>query len=76
MYYSILNVLDVTPNLIAMGFPANDVESLYRNSMEDVKKFFNSRHPDHYMIYNLCEERKYHHSNFNGKVREYPFVDH
>lgn len=36
-----------------MGFPAENIESIYRNSMADVIKFFNLRHADHYRIYNL-----------------------
>lgn len=28
------------------------------------------------MIINLCSERKYKHSHFNGMVREFPFNDH
>jgi len=27
--------------VIAMGFPAIDYEAIYRNSMEDVQRFFN-----------------------------------
>lgn len=59
-----------------MGFPAIDYESIYRNSMEDVQKFFKMRHKGHYKIINLCSERKYDHSFFDGNVSEYPFEDH
>ena len=30
----------ILPNVIAMGFPALGTESLYRNSMADIKNFF------------------------------------
>lgn len=59
-----------------MGYPANDYEAIYRNSMADVQKFFNERHKNHYRIINLCSERKYNHAYFDGNVSEYPFDDH
>ena len=73
--YSIIIILDITEKIIAMGFPAENIESIYRNSMQDVRRFFDSVHPGHYKVYNLCEERKYDHSNFN-QVAEFPFQDH
>ena len=31
--YSIIIILDITEKIIAMGFPAENIESIYRNSM-------------------------------------------
>ena len=45
--------------LIAMGFPSEGMEALYRNSMSEVKRFFNERHADKFKIYNLCHEKAY-----------------
>ena len=59
-----------------MGFPAENYESLYRNSMKDVYKFFTNRHKDHYKVYNLCSERKYSTKAFDGMFEEFPFDDH
>jgi len=41
-----------------MGYPANTyIEKHYRNDMEECKEFFNTRHPNHYKVYNLCIEK-------------------
>jgi len=61
-----------------MGFPAEKLESIYRNSMVDVKGFFNSRHPSQYRIYNLCAEDKYQYNSahFNDNVGLFGCYDH
>uniref|UniRef100_A0A7N0TMQ3 Phosphatase tensin-type domain-containing protein n=1 Tax=Kalanchoe fedtschenkoi TaxID=63787 RepID=A0A7N0TMQ3_KALFE len=72
-----LDMTYITENIIAMGFPAGDmssgffgyVEGLYRNHMEEVISFFETHHKGKYKVYNLCSERLYDASLFEGKVR-------
>ncbi|KAL8541460.1 hypothetical protein ACS0TY_002650 [Phlomoides rotata] len=79
-----LDMTYITENIIAMGFPAGDmssgffgyVEGFYRNHMEEVIKFFETYHKDKYKVYNLCSERLYDASLFEGKVACFPFDDH
>lgn len=79
-----LDLAYITDNIIAMGFPAGDlssgllgyVEGFYRNHMEEVINFFETHHKDKYKVYNLCSERLYDASLFEGKVACFPFNDH
>ena len=70
-----LDLTYITTKIIAMGLPSTSLEGLYRNPMEEVQKFFNTRHPSHYKIYNLCEEKNYPQNTFY-KQGYFPFKDH
>jgi len=72
-----LDLSYILPNVIAMGFPSQGIEGLYRNHMEDVQRFFNKKYYPNYKIYNLCSERKYDEQSFNGFCSQtYTFDDH
>ena len=72
----------VPGRLIAMGFPAVGIEAKYRNSLDEVRRFFGTYHPaNRWRVYNLCEERVYIGEDIGGAshadcLRHFPFDDH
>ncbi|XP_072466552.1 phosphatidylinositol 3,4,5-trisphosphate 3-phosphatase TPTE2-like [Notamacropus eugenii] len=71
-----LDLTYITDNVIAMSFPSSGGQSLYRNPIKEVVRFLDTKHPDHYKIYNLCSERTYNHSYFHNRVERFPIDDH
>ena len=71
-----LDLTYITPRIIAMGFPSTGREGFFRNPLAEVQRFFESRHPGRYRVYNLCSERAYDPIEFAGRATRYPFDDH
>lgn len=71
-----LDLAYITPNLVAMGFPSEGSESIFRNPYNQVLDFFEKYHKDKYLIINLCSERSYPADHFGGKFARFPFDDH
>eukprot|EP01064_Diplonema_japonicum_P034356 TRINITY_DN7096_c0_g1_i1.p1 TRINITY_DN7096_c0_g1~~TRINITY_DN7096_c0_g1_i1.p1 ORF type:complete len:569 (+),score=154.25 TRINITY_DN7096_c0_g1_i1:59-1765(+) len=71
-----LDLVYVTPQLIAMGYPASGREAFYRNSLEEVEQFLGLHHKSHFRVYNLCKEREYSKRVLSGAWERFPFEDH
>ena len=62
-----------------MGYPSSGCETLYRNNIKDVIRFFSDTHKNNIKVYNLCiePERIYDKSVFKGvSVGLFPSKDH
>ena len=76
-YYD-LDMAYITERVIGMGFPATGCETIFRNSLVDLKAYLDRYHEE-YKIYNLCiEKKKIYPKNLwiNKKVGLFPFNDH
>ena len=73
-----LDMSYITERVIGMGFPATGWQSVYRNSLKDLKSYLDKYHGE-YKIYNLCieKDRIYPKDLWEGKkVGLFPFNDH
>ena len=70
-----LDLTYITTRIIAMGIPSTSIKGIYRNSMDKVQSFLNTRHPSQYKVFNLCKEKEYSDDLF-FKQGYYPIEDH
>lgn len=69
----------MTNRIIALGFPANGFEGLYRNSRSDIINFLKDKHGNMVKVYNLCAEQDYVYSLDEVSpfsIQRFPFKDH
>ena len=74
-----LDLTEVTPRLIAMGFPSTGLEATYRNSAAELRDYIDRKHgglTNDVKLYNLCAEQSYPAEASEGKFSRFPFRDH
>ena len=76
-----LDLTYITKRIIAMGFPSEGNEAMYRNPASEVKRFFNTYHAQKFKVYNLCieKDRQYPLDKFadvGGLCAKFGFKDH
>jgi phosphatidylinositol-3,4,5-trisphosphate 3-phosphatase/dual-specificity protein phosphatase PTEN len=49
----LLFTADITPRIIAMGFPSEGTEGIYRNPLSEVVRLLTKFHDHHYLVFNL-----------------------
>ncbi|XP_018418601.1 PREDICTED: putative tyrosine-protein phosphatase auxilin isoform X3 [Nanorana parkeri] len=64
-----LDISYITSRIIVMSFPAEGVDLGFRNHIEDVRSFLDSRHLEHYTVFNLSP-KSYRSAKFHNRVSE------
>lgn len=71
-----LDLTYVTNRVIATSFPSSGWWAIYRNPIEKVALFLDTKHREHYKIFNLCSEKTYDTSLFHEMVERVMIDDH
>ncbi|GMT24273.1 hypothetical protein PFISCL1PPCAC_15570, partial [Pristionchus fissidentatus] len=71
-----LDLTYITDRIIAMGYPADTKEAIYRNSMESTVQFLEYYHKGHYKVFNLRGQYVYDTKKFHDRVLSFEMVDH
>ncbi|XP_019730860.1 putative tyrosine-protein phosphatase auxilin isoform X1 [Hippocampus comes] len=64
-----LDIAYITSRIIVMTYPAEAVQIGNQNHVEDIRSFLDSRHADHYTVFNLSQ-RNYRGAKFSSRVSE------
>ncbi|XP_038650395.1 putative tyrosine-protein phosphatase auxilin isoform X1 [Scyliorhinus canicula] len=64
-----LNISYITSRIIVISYPAEGVELSFKNQIDDVRSFLDSRHLDHYTIFNLSQ-KSYRSAKFHNRISE------
>ncbi|XP_061681381.1 putative tyrosine-protein phosphatase auxilin isoform X1 [Syngnathoides biaculeatus] len=64
-----LDIAYITSRIIVMTYPAESVQIGSQNHVEDIRSFLDSRHADHYTVFNLSQ-RSYRGAKFSNRVSE------
>ncbi|XP_007666743.1 phosphatidylinositol 3,4,5-trisphosphate 3-phosphatase TPTE2-like isoform X4 [Ornithorhynchus anatinus] len=67
-----LDLTYVTARIIAMSFPSSGKQSFYRNPIGEVVRFLDTKHGNHYKVYNLCSSEIL---KFTASVRDWMQLD-
>jgi phosphatidylinositol-3,4,5-trisphosphate 3-phosphatase/dual-specificity protein phosphatase PTEN len=70
-----LDLSYITPRIIAMSYPASGLSKLFRNPIDEVAKFLETKHESYFEVLNLAEV-PYDHSKFHNRVIDLPWPDH
>ncbi|GFN87115.1 cyclin-g-associated kinase-like, partial [Plakobranchus ocellatus] len=64
-----LDISYITSRLLVMSYPAEGVESAFKNSIDEVRLYLESKHRGSYAVYNLSQ-RSYRVQKFENRVSE------
>ena len=70
-----LDLAYITPRTIAMAYPADGLESIFRNHINDVVTFLTKYHDGRYLIIN-ASNRYYDNEKFDGRVVQMEWPNH
>ena len=64
MYYALYNLATL---LLVMSFPADGIEAAYKNNIDDVRNYLDSKHTNNYVVVNVSQ-RSYRTDKLNDRV--------